>query len=112
MIPRLLHSKKSTRITESNDLFAPPNTIEFSASLDVTDLGVKNAQFARLEIGMRYERIMISYRFSLSIQDMYYDGLEKIWNIPSNESRYISAHDTQGKIKEKYSEFVMGFRLF
>lgn len=105
-------SEKSTRVTDSNDLFAPNNTTQYSDSQDVNDLGVKNSLFARLELGMRYKRIMFSYRFSLSMQDMYYTGLENIWKVPATESRYISAHDTQGKIKEKYSEFVLGFRLF
>ncbi len=105
-------AEKSTKITESNDLFAPPKTTQYSDSQDVTDLGVKNAQFARLEIGMRYKRVMFSYRLSTSMQDMYYVGLEKIWKVPATESRYISAHDTEGKIKEKYSEFVLGFRFF
>lgn len=105
-------AEKSTKITESNDLFAPPKTTQYFDSQDVTDLGVKNTQFARLEIGVRYKRVMFTYRLCTSLQDMYYVGLEKIWKIPAKESRYISAHDSEGKIKEKYSEFVLGFRFF
>ncbi len=105
-------AESSTKVTESNDLFAPPKTTQHSDSQHVTDLGVKNPKFGRLELGMRYKRIMFSYRFSFSMQDMYYVGLEKIWKVPASESRYISAHETEGKIKEKYSEFVLGFRLF
>lgn len=105
-------AEKSIRVTTSNDLLAPPKTVQYSDSQDVTDLGVKNSQFVRLEIGMHYRRVMVSYRISLSTQDMYYEGLEKSWKIPAKESRYISAHDTEGKIREKYIELVLGFRLF
>lgn len=105
-------SEESTSVTDSNDIFAPNKTTQYSDSQDVTDLGVKNALFARLEIGMRYKRAMFTYRLSTSMQDMYFVGLEKIWKVPASESRYISAHKTQGKIKEKYSEFVLGFRFF
>ena len=105
-------SEESTSVTDSNDIFAPNKTTQYSDSQDVTELGVKNALFARLEIGMRYKRVMFSYRLSTSMQDMYLVGLEKIWKIPASESRYISAHETEGKIKEKYNEFVLGFSLF
>jgi len=105
-------SEQSTKVTQSNDIFAPPITDQFSDSQDVTNLGVQSSQFARIEIGMHYKRMIISYRFSLSLQDMYYNGLENIWNIPAKESNYISAHESQGMIRVKYSEFALGFRLF
>lgn len=105
-------AEKSTKVTRSNDIFAPPNTVQYSDSQDISSLGVQTSQFARIEIGMRYKRMLVSYRFSLSLQDMYYDGLENVWKIPAKESNYISAHATQGKITEKHSEFVLGFRLF
>lgn len=111
----LLHAhlaEKSIRVTTSTDLLAPPKTVQYSDSQDVTDLGVKNSQFIRLEIGTHYKRVMISYRISLSTQDTYYQGLEKTWSIPAKESRYISAHIDEGKIREKYIEMVLGFRLF
>lgn len=101
-----------TNVIFSTDAFATPVTTHLEDGKDVTELGKKHSLFSRFELGMRYKRIQVIYRLSLSVTDMYYKGLENQWNIPAANSEYLRAQQLNGKIKEKYSELVVGYRIF
>lgn len=101
-----------TSVFVNSDLFAPPTTEQYEDTRDVKDLGVKRSLFSRYEFGMIYKRVQLSVRFSASITDLYYKGLETSWAVPAEHSEYLKAKDDKGKITEKYSEVVVGIRLF
>jgi hypothetical protein len=110
----LIKSTLEERYTEvylNEDVLAPPVVTAYEDSRDVSGYGEKNSWFRRIELGMTYKRLQIMYRLSKSLNDMYYAGLEDDWNIPDDESWYIDAHQESGKIIEKYSELVVGFRI-
>jgi hypothetical protein len=60
---------------------------------------------------MKFKHLQVSWRLSLSTQDMYFKGLENNWQVPANYSFYIDAHKARGITKEKYSEVVVGWRF-
>lgn len=105
------------KISETSDhvgfsaLAAPPTT-HYEDSQDVTKFGVKQSFFLRYEFGFRYKRVTMILRSSISFQDMYYQGLEKVWKIPAASSAYISGHTNTGKITERQGDFVLTYRLF
>jgi hypothetical protein len=101
-----------TRVIISSDILAPPETTIYKDSRDVSDYGKKNSMFGRVEIGMIYKRIQVSWRLSKSITDMYFLGLEKDWAVPSDDSEYLSSNVAVGKTIERYSELAVGFRVF
>ncbi len=105
-------TEKITKVFQATDIYAPPQTTYYYDSQDITDLGVKNSLFTRFDLGIRYKRMQIAFRISISQSDMYYRGLEKVWTIPPAESGYISGHTNAGSTKEKYSELVVGYRVF
>lgn len=105
-------TEKSTNVFFSTDIFAPPQTTEYQDSRDITNLGVKSSLFSRIDFGVRFKRVQVALRISVSFQDMYYQGLENVWAIPAKESAYISGHTSAGTTKEKYSELVVGYRIF
>lgn len=90
---------------------APPVTIHYDESHDIMKFGRPTSFYWRAELGMKYKRLQISYRLSRSIPDLYFSGFETIWIIPSEDSNYIQTHEANGKIKEKYSEIAVGFRI-
>ena len=101
-----------TSIFTSGDIFAPPPTEQYEDSRDVTSLGKEAPIFRRIDIGMTYKRFQINVRFSKSITDLYYEGLENDWGVPAEYSEYLIAYADEGKITEKYSEITFGFRIF
>ena len=105
-------AEKHTLITTSNDILSPPVTEQAEDERDVTDLGKKQSMFTRFELGMVYKRFQLSFRFSKSITDLYYTGFENNWNVPADDSAYLKAKADKGRIDEKYSEIVAGFRIF
>jgi predicted DNA binding CopG/RHH family protein len=94
------------------DIYSLPQTTHYEDSQDITQYGVKNSLFTRMDFGLRYKKIQIAFRLSLSTADMYYKGLENTWGVPATKSGYISGHTSAGSTKEKYSELVIGYRLF
>jgi hypothetical protein len=90
----------------------PPVTNRYSDQGDITDMGRPVSLFRRWEVGINYKRVQVSWRITTSMQDMYYSGLENNWNVPQGNSIYLSARDMNGKIREKYVEIVLGYRLF
>jgi hypothetical protein len=101
-----------TKVFIATDIYSPPQTTHYQDNRDITSLGVQNALFYRIDMGMRYRRLLVSYRLSQSFGDMYYQGLESVWAVPATESGYISGHKNAGSTREKYSELVVGMRLF
>ncbi len=101
-----------TKVFIATDVYAPPQTTHYEDNQEITKLGVQNALFYRIDVGMRYRRLLIMYRLSQSPGDMYFKGLESVWAIPAKESGYISGHQSAGSTKLKYSELVIGLRLF
>jgi len=101
-----------TKVFIATDVYAPPQTTHYEDNQEITKLGVQHALFYRIDVGMRYRRWLIVYRLSQSPGDMYFKGLENVWAIPAKESGYISGHQSAGSTKLKYSELVIGFRLF
>lgn len=101
-----------TRVTLNNDISAPPVTEHYEDEQDVTRLGVNHSLFRRIDVGMIYKRIQLSFRFSKAITNLYYSGLEKSWKVPANDSEYLKANKDNGGTFEKYTEIVVGLRLF
>jgi hypothetical protein len=112
----LLKSKLSEEYTESSLGFGsippPPETFHYEDSRDVTSLRDRYNMFQRIDVGVRYKRVQVAFRFSKSLKDLYCKGLEESWGVPDDKSEYIQSHNKHGKIVEKYFEFVVGFRLF
>ena len=92
-------------------LYYPPPSASYQDSRDVTNIAVKHPLFERFEIGMKFKHLQVSWRLSLSMQDMYFKGLEKNWQVPVSYSFYLDAHNSRGITKEKYSEIVFGWRF-
>lgn len=90
----------------------PPVTNNYSDKADITDMGRPVSLFRRWEVGINYKRVQISWRMTTSMQDIYYVGLENNWDVPQSNSIYLSARDLNGKIREKYVEIALGFRIF
>jgi hypothetical protein len=103
--------EKYTGVALSSDVLAPPTVVSYEDSRDVTSYGEKNSLFRRVELGMKYKRLQLSYRLSRSITDMYRTGLEQDWNVPAEDSWYLGAYEDSGEIIEKYAELVVGFRF-
>ncbi len=101
-----------TSVFISNDVLAPPEAEHYEDSRDVTDLGKKHSLFARFEAGVIYKRFLVSFRVSKGISDLYYTGLENDWAVPAEFSEYLKAYSEKGSIKEKYSEIMIGYRMF
>ncbi len=100
---------RDPRFTPSD--FPPPTITQAQDSRDVTSYAVKSSIFERFEFGMKFKHVQICYRFTVSTQDMYFKGIEKVWNVPAVYSQYISAHNARGTTNEKYSEIVFGWRF-
>lgn len=92
-------------------LYPPPLLATYSDNREVTSLGVKTPLFSRLEIGMKFKHVQVTYRISTSLQDMYFKGIENTWKVPALDSYYINAHNSRGITKEKYLEIVFGWRF-
>jgi len=111
----LIHSNLSEENTKSTiyttSIFPPPQTVHSEDSRDITSLRNKNNLFQRFEIGMKYKRVQVAFRISKSLKDLYCIGLENSWNVPDEDSQYISAHNEHGKISEVFTEFTIGFRV-
>ncbi len=101
-----------SKVLFTTDIFSPPQTSHYEDSKDITQFGIKNSLFMRFDAGLRYKRLHIAYRLSMSTGDMYFAGLEKTWAIPASESGYISGHTSAGSTNLKYSELVIGCRIF
>jgi hypothetical protein len=95
----------------NSGLLPPPSLTNYQDSRDVTSIAVKNPLFSRFDFGMRFKHLQVIYRVSVSLQDMYFKGIEKTWQVPVDYSFYISSHNTRGITKEKYSEIVFGWRF-
>lgn len=96
----------------NSGLLPPPTLKSYQDSRDVTSLAVKNPLFQRIDFGMRFKHIQVMYRISVSMQDMYFKGIENSWQVPTADSFYISAHNSRGITKEKYTEIVLAWRFF
>jgi hypothetical protein len=103
--------EKYTIVTRNTDILAPPQVASYEDSRDVTNHGEKNSWFQRIELGMKYKRFQVTYRLSRSLTDLYRTGLEDDWNVPDEQSWYIKAYHDSGKIIEKHTELVVGFRF-
>jgi hypothetical protein len=90
----------------------PPVTNKYSDKADITAMGRSVSLFRRWEVGINYKRVQVSWRITTAMQDMYYTGLENTWNVPQSNSIYLSARDMNGKIREKYVEITVGYRVF
>lgn len=101
-----------TSVFISSDVLAPPEAEHYEDSRDVSDLGRKHSLYMRFELGMVYKRIQVSFRVSKGISDLYYTGLENDWAVPAEFSEYLQAYAEEGNIREKYTEIVVGYRLF
>src|SRR6185436_8366809 len=66
-------AEKYTGISFPRDAFTPPTTVHYEDSRDVTDLGVSPALFGRLDVGLRFRKLQVSWRLSISQQDMYFE---------------------------------------
>jgi hypothetical protein len=105
--------EQSTALTLPSDQPPPPPTTEqYEDSRDIKDLYPARVLFARTEAGMNIRRIHFAWRLSFSLTDMYPAGLEETWKVPDEDSPLIRKHQDTGKIKMKYVELVIGYRLF
>ncbi len=103
-------SEKETVITQSTAvLLAPPLTVNYEDSGEITEYGPKNSLFLRLELGNKFKHFHFAYRYNLSLTDMHHHGFESDWNVPEDRSEYMSPYDWNGKRTEKYHEFVVGW---
>ncbi len=111
---RLLAStleEKYTLVFLNDDPLAPPTVTTYEDQGDMIGYGKKGSVFARLELGMKYKRIQLTWRVSRSVTDRYRTGLEESWGVPDEESWYISAYRDAGRILEKHSEILVGLRF-
>jgi hypothetical protein len=104
-------AEKYTEVTLNDDVLAPPQVTSYADSRDVMGYGEKSSMFRRIELGMKYKQLQVTYRLSRSMTDLYRTGIEDDWNVPDENSWYIDAHQDAGKIIEKYTELVVGFRF-
>lgn len=104
-------AEKYTEVQLNADIYAPPQVKSYEDSRDVTGYGEKTSLFRRVELGMKYKRFQVTYRLSRSITDLYRTGLEEDWNVPDEDSWYIKANQDSGRIIEKSTELVIGFRF-
>lgn len=111
MLIRSTLKEMYTEVRHNDDLLAPPIVTSYADARDVAGYGDKNSIFSTIELGVKYQRLQLCYRLSKSLTDLYRTGLEDDWNVPDNKSWYIDAHQDVGKIVEKYSELVVGFRF-
>jgi len=117
-INRLNYAHISEQATEvsltlnKSGLLPPPTLTTYQDSRDVTSIAVKNPIFQRIEFGMKFKHVQVTYRISVSMQDMYFKGIEKTWQVPSGDSFYIKAHNSRGITTEKYTEIVLGWRFY
>jgi len=88
---------------------APPVTTHYEDSGDISQYGNPMSVFLRFEIGMKYKRIHLATRLSYSKSDMHHAGLENTWAVPPESSDYMFPYIENGKRKEKYVEFVLGW---
>src|SRR5579859_687057 len=115
---RLNYAHISERATEvsltvnNSGLLPPPTLTTYQDSRDATSIAVKNPVFQRIEFGMKFKHVQVTYRISSSMQDMYFKGIEKTWQVPSGDSFYIKAHNSRVITKEKYTEIVLGWRFY
>lgn len=93
-------------------LTSPPQTTSYEDKKMITEYGKKYAIFQRLEIGTRFNRIQLAYRFSYSLTDMHHSGLENVWDVPAQSSTYFSPVEINGTRKERYFEFVIGVVIY
>jgi len=104
-----------TRVSTFNNAFSylpvTPVVSEAHDDRDVLSYANKNSMFERFEIGMKFKHVQITFRLSASMQDMYFKGIENVWQVPADHSLYLDAHNTEGIIKEKYTEIIFGWRL-
>ncbi|MEX2233770.1 MAG: outer membrane beta-barrel protein [Cyclobacteriaceae bacterium] len=103
--------EKAIEVNISSDLFAPPQTTSYEDGRNIAEFSRKYSVFSRFELGAKYKRIHFAYRFCFSLQDMHHAGLENVWQVPSGSSNYMTPMELNGKRNEKYSEFVLGFRV-
>lgn len=101
-----------TKVTLNNDISAPPVTEHYEDQLNITRIGVNHSLFTRIDVGMIYKRIQLSFRVSRSITDLYAKGIEMSWSVPTEHSEYITANQTIGGTFERYTEIVVGLRVF
>lgn len=92
-------------------LWPPPTSYSYNSSFNATDAALKNSLFKRFELGMKFKHIQVTWRLSLSTQDMYFKGYEKTWQGPAYESFYINSHNSRGITRQKYSEIIFGWRF-
>jgi hypothetical protein len=104
-------AEQYTQVALSDDILAPPVTVHYEDSRDVTKFAAHYYLFGRIETGVKFRRLQLTYRVSFSMQDMYYKGVETVWSIPAKDSQYINTHQLSGKSKEKYSELTLGYRF-
>ncbi|HYG02749.1 MAG TPA: hypothetical protein VD927_09900 [Chryseosolibacter sp.] len=101
-----------TEVFYSADALAPPPShIHFSDDQNVTPYAVRQSVFTRFELGMKYKKMHLSYRVSVSKADLYFSGIEDHWQVPAEYSDYIQRYAASGKIKEKHAEIIIGYRL-
>jgi hypothetical protein len=105
--------EEATVVTYQTGFPQPPPTIEkYEDAQEVTDLAESFYVFRRIDIGMKLKRIQFAARFSKSLQDMYFKGLERQWAVPADESQYIKGKTENGKMSERYIEIVLGYTLW
>lgn len=103
--------EKYTEVMLNADILATPQVTNYQDRGNITAYGEKTSLFGRVELGMKYKRLQVSYRLSRSFTEMYRTGLEADWAVPDEESWYIDAYHDAGKIIEKHAELVVGFRF-
>jgi len=92
--------------------YQPPSTKLYSDQADISDKRKQLTLFSRLEFGTTFERVTLAVRMSRALQDMYASGIQANWAVPQSNSLYLKSHASNRKIFEKYSEVVVGLRLF
>jgi hypothetical protein len=90
-------------------LTSPPQTTSYEDSQVITDFGKKYILFQRFEIGARFNRIQLTYRFSFSLTDTHHSDLESVWSVPPDYSTYFTPVELNGKRKERYFELIVGY---
>lgn len=103
--------ERYTEVFLNDDVLAPPEVTSYEDSREVTGYGKKSSWSRRIELGMKYKRLQLSYRMSRSLTDLYRTGLEEDWNVPDDKSWHIEAYQDSGKTIEQYAELVVGFRF-
>jgi hypothetical protein len=79
---------------------------------NIKNYGEKSYLFSTIEAGIILNRARVTFRYKKSLQDMYFSGLNKNWNVPTEFSIYKSVYNSSGKLTERHIELSVTYFIF